>query len=104
MGRVCLEPECLGQPWPEEAARPLTREEIGECWVCAEQGSWRRESSLRKEHRRKRLGKFSVHAEERARKGACPCRWLCEMWEKGLGFRDGGTGRSRKTQLGEVEN
>lgn len=106
-----MEPECLGQPWPEEAAAAArgggSRRVLG---FAGEQGRWRGElekkSSLRKEQGRKRLGKCTAgaDAEERAGKGACPCRRLRAVWEKELRFQDGGTGRSRKTQLGEVEN
>lgn len=109
-----------GVPWSQSVwdsrgqrkpLRPLAEEEVGECRVLLESrggggGSWRRESSLRKEQGRKRLGKCTAgaDAEERAGKGACPCRQLRAVWEKELRFQDGGTGRSRKTQLGEVEN
>lgn len=70
-------------------------------------GSQRREPSLRKEHGRKRLAKCAADAgvEERAGKGASPYslslqrggRSFCEMWEKGLRFRAGGSRRSSDT-------
>lgn len=95
-----------GVPWSQSVwdsrgqRKLLVEEEVGECWAVLESrggggGSWRRESSLRKEHGRKRLGKCTagVDTEERAGKGACPNRRLCEMREKGLRSQDGGTGR-----------
>lgn len=111
---------CEGVPWSQSVwdsrgqrklLRVLEEEEVGKRWALLESrggdgGSWRREPSLRKEHGRKRLGKCSADAdvEERAGKGAGPYRRLREVWEKGLRFQDGGTGRSWEMQLGEVED
>lgn len=117
-GGCAAEPECLGQLRSEEAAAAAGgggsqcpkaggRASTGFSWRWLGGGRRRREPSLRKEHGRKRLGKCTADtdAEERASKGACPYslslqrggRSFCEMWEKGLRFRDGESGRSMDT-------
>lgn len=106
-GGCAVEPECLGQPWPEEASRRRKSASAGFCWRA---GEWRGElekgAQPKKRARKEEAWKEFCwsDAEERAGKGACPYRRLCEMWQKGLRFQDGGTRRSRKARLAEAEN